>query len=1411
MPEMNEISLQFSVDTSEINKLSEDAEKASESINRVGESSSTFNQLNQELISTAKNVNDLSNNSTSFADSLSSIAELIKLAFDFTTTSITDIALIFSEIGSRISQAIFDEITRTYQETEEFLFNITRLAYVLNPVIHQILNNFNVFGPIVFILRQQIAQLIDIILSTNLTHLIEGIRATGGVVSALRTGLAALVSSPVGKFSVIGLSLTGIAAGILAIIDNWEAMRLNLPIIMDEEAEDSTFLKAVEKYNEKLREAQEEQERFQESIKNFNSQLNIGAVFGETTSGDIKSVTNELVRQFEQFENFEPLFENYEDSFRTFGAGALPLVVEGLDEMLGVLQDVQEVQGQIPPTQLSIEFKGIVGETDSGEIIDIAEALQKEQAQFEKFQPVIKNLDTSMRAFGAGGLPLVSEGLRDLLNIMDQVRTGNIEIPGGGIANDETAENFKNVSEQVHNAEGALNNFNSALAKNTNNVADNETAITGLARTTREWTSEELEAAGNKLIEVNNTLAKFGLTPEINLPSGQEFDEMVEGVERGTEASKGILDEFGVYAANVVANISQNFGDLIFETLKGNFDSLGDFWDATMDSILKSFSDLVAGILSKPIIYLIKPKVENAEGGGQQGGTKMQLGGIIDGFKNIGKGISKIPGVSNLIDGVKGLFAEGGLLGGIGKAIAGIASTVFKAIPVVGQILAIAIPVFQILKGFFKKKPRLDLDFDSIKTEAGRRAAFVKEILDEDFFVDEIAQISVKRKAGLGVGGDDKIKQILQETLEQAADNVLEIINRLPSDMAETLREQLSNTQLDIDTVIKGERFLEFDAKGKEIKKKFEQFINGELQAKFLFAIDDFLQTAFESLGVLPEAASEFLAGRLEDFKNTSSREERAQVGQELLEDFSAFVDAFNIIEGNAGDSITAAINSVKSLADTLGFDGVPSLEEFNARLRELLNNVELDASTVQDFVELRNAIIALRSEIVDSVINILGVVDQLNSTIVSIGGTAVDTTGYMNQAIDSIQGALEGGGLSLSEREGLLGQLNSLATGLLQAEQAAAQAAAEARAQAQRRGIESRIAGLEREKKLIEENFDTRLEALQEELRLAEEFASLTESIRETLRSIVFSAESVFTTVEQINMLQGELAGLQTELASTNDPERQIELARRMEDAFKTLFDLAGDAFGVNSPEFVAIFEQVTGGLSSLAEFTENASRSVEEINAEIERLNAERNVMLEGIDLRIETLREQLSAIGSQNVQATFQASERVQALFEFMRNEAIAILEERLAQLEELEAAGIKTEIEGLQRISDLSQEMVNIDQQIVEIDQAQLTVLKEIKGALTNVPVFHGGGIMQNAGLARLSAGEMVLTPRQQAALAGNREKESGDITIINNFEIKSTTKGSDKVLPREIEKAIERSMRVGMLRNTVQEVSHKRLN
>jgi hypothetical protein len=672
----------------------------------------------------------------------------------------------------------------------------------------------------------------------------------------------------------------------------------------------------------------------------------------------------------------------------------------------------------------------------------------------------------------------------------------------------------------------------------------------------------------------------------------------------------------------------------------------------------------------------------------------------------------------------------------------------------VGAIAAGVFTIVTAVLGFLKKTPRLDIDFDSVKTEMGRRAAFVSEILDEDFFVNEIAQISVKRGAGLGAGGDTAIKEAIQKVLEGTIEAVQSIIFKLPADLAKQLNEALLNTQVDIETVVGGERLLEFDAKGKEIKKKFEAFINGELSAKFLFAIRDFFVGAFESLGVLPDKAQAFIDEQFERFKNAGSREARAEIGKELLESFNAFVDAFNIVSGNVNDSISQTIQNVNALAADLGFEAVPSIGELRQELGKLLENAELDPETVQKYADLRNAIVQAIADIGAAINGLIGKIDALNQTIVNFGGgAAIDLGPFLDKAVTEFTNFFKAnvGDLSLSEQEAFLDEIAAFANAQLQAEQAAfaaEQAAMQAAAEAQKQAIQSRIDGLQKEKDRINEAFRERIDALNEELRIAEDFARLTESIRDTLDSIVFSPESVLTPVEQVSALQTRIGDLQSRLDSAIDPEMQLKLADELRGAFQQLFESAGDAFGVNSPEFVAIFDQVTGGLESLADETAARGRSVEEISAEIERLTAENEKHLAEIDAKIQAAQDKLASISSQVASNTFKMSEDLKATFEFLRDEYIRILEERFDQLGELTGDGFASELEAANAIAETA------EAQLSEI-QVQTGLLTNIRDLLERVQGFAGGsGGVRDFGtgsLAVLHGREAILPERQLKSL------------------------------------------------------------
>lgn len=1067
--------------------------------------------------------------------------------------------------------------------------------------------------------------------------------------------------------------------------------------------------------------------------------------------------------------------------------GGLPSAISGTDSQFGILTNtmigVNEVIlaaikgiSTLKTIQLGLkkaeELPGdILGLPSSEEFKQQEESLYQLNRTIDALQ---KNLDNFKQTGHAATdatqeLYKASEFLDGIMN--DAKETTSAYIPelknltGGTEKLTEAEKALKKAKEeQARVDEQALEQIQS-LTKQWNEQAE---TLGMTAAQTREYTLRAIEAnlASQGLSEEGLAAVKKALEEaaaamsKLNFKEGvrnvMEFadawgdavvDELTEGSEKGKEA----VDSLGEFIGDVASNISSTIADMLTAAFTGNFDDIKRSWKDMLKNMLNIFFQFVAAIITNPIRIALDASLK---GGG--GGAGNVLGGIRDAIGGIFGGLGKSFGALGSLFGIGGGMALSPALAigeaftpfGLGTMTAGFGATLSAALPAIGAIISAAMIAIPLIIDAFKKTPRLDIDFDSVKTETGKRAAIIGELLDEEFFKDVIAKISVKRKAGLGIGGDDAIKDAIYEVIKASIESIQSIIAKLPENLFKQLNEMLLNAEVDTSTVIGGERLLEFDAKGKKIAEKWKAFIEGELPAKVFASIkDSFFEPAFEALGVASDAAKKITDDYLEKLKGASSREERAQIGQDFLELFNAYVEVFNVINGHAQDAFGKALSDIKALTESLDIEsatGIPTLNEIQVALEELFETGQLTAETAQQFLALRAAIIQLTVALAQSVSSIASTIEQLNTDIVALGGSAYDTSDDLRQAISDIDNMLNEQGLSLDEREQLLNAKLSLTNQLAANELAKQQAEQQAQTAKRQAAINKQIQSLQTLKSKEEELNKSKIDALNKQLDIARGLESLLKSVQALKQSLLFAPGGPESVYARIARARGEIDNLFRQMM-TASPEDRVELGAKLQDMLDELNRLRQEGFQSPSPESDALFREVILGLEKLEGLVE-PTRSSEEIEASIEAISKASQEYLSSIDSQIQSMQSELSSIGNTTNTLTGQAADEIRALKESIRDDFVEILKERIAQLDETTNASLGD---------------------IVSVASDQLTVLKQIRNNLKAIAngedaipgMSHGGFVPPGkVMLARLHGGQYGedVIPR----IAGASERISG---------------------------------------------------
>lgn len=947
----------------------------------------------------------------------------------------------------------------------------------------------------------------------------------------------------------------------------------------------------------------------------FSLDANIG-ILNNLEPEKVEEVKEAVVELSEEAENLTKSLqrqnERLEEQIATFGKGARAAVQFAVDQAraAGVSEDViRTFQRQ---SLALIELR------EAQEAANEATRLSEERAQeIESLNESVEN-QTKQLQLQLIELQLGERAFIDYLAVQKGLE---------GVTRDNV-DAWRDARVALFNYREELERQD-ALERFTESLVDQQRELQKQIEATRIAAEENIELADALLIvegrwkgiedvvrlNVSATEALTSKLKEVQLQLTGTFDGLDESLEAAGEAALdlermflGDREEAGedigeFLAEGLVRSFQDTASGFLNSFLQGEFNSILDILQGGSSSIVSVFADTIGSVFAGALSKQLKGVFDNLASG-DFGSLFRPIGGdsFLSRFSpaNLTSGAVGVNSLlnGNIGQGIGGLLGAGvGLIPGIGPIVSGVSSI---ALPVIGGLID---------RIFGGKDPRLDIDF---REAIGGRVTVVEDFLDG---VDDLIEFSSNRKVNADEG---ELTRLIGEAISGQILAIQNIINTLPSVFADRLNQSLLNSDVLGAFEIEDDRLLEFDEKTR-IDEKLTEFLNGELQSRFIFSISDFFRRAFVQLGANTESALDFVSSQFSTFSELEGRENRAAFGQQFLETFQTFVQGFNIVNNQFQDESTTAVNSLNNLARSLGFDFVPSLERISTEISNALTDLN-DVSRVQGLVELRNQIVSLTVSVSDSVSGLASAINSVNSDLIALGGSAIDISSSIRASIGSIQDILSSGGLSGLERQDLLGGLNNLTDQLQQAFLNQNRRNAEAQNRANQRRVDS----LRQEITRIQESSRIRLDALNEELRLANQFKQLAESIQDDLDRLLFSPDSFLSPIEQIVALQSRVTSLQTGLAGETDPNRRIELINDLRDAFSNILQVTGDTFGVGSPEFISEFDRVTSELQALKDITEGSFRPVEDINAEILMVQKQTAAFIASINTRITSLNQ-------------------------------------------------------------------------------------------------------------------------------------------------------------------------------------------
>ena len=959
----------------------------------------------------------------------------------------------------------------------------------------------------------------------------------------------------------------------------------------------------------------------------------------------------EKVRENLGDEFFNRLFESQE------ARQALNALLNDLDETRTTIDAVTDSNGAV--------------EKSFGEVAKTA-AFQNKVLREE--------LNVAMVEFGNLTLPLVTGGVQGLITVVNLLSDAFKALYNGvkGV--------FEGISKSISNTTDRLLGFLGRLPRNAGDnpppsiaalVGDNANADPLAAARDRVYT-DPLRENYRRLVEEGKVAADETVkeTARAATETTEVVKESVTDMVDEVEEASDLMENFW---ADTMSQMRNSASNLFFDVMTGKFSDLGALAEGTFRGILRTASHYFGQLATQRLALNIVPNVGGAGGAGAAGagGLISRIPGFAPGERFGGSGLLN-SGTANFLGGAFGVYNiasslfSGDIAGGLGAGIGGgIGTAIGSAVPGLGTLLGFGIGsgIGKLIGGFFRKKPRLDIDI-----EPGLEVA-VDDFLLQGF--EDAIKIS-SRKTGVDYG---QTRKTIGEALRGTIGGIRDIIARLPEEVQTTLDELLLQTAVDTREHFGSDRLLEFDVKGKRIREELEKFLGGELQSRFLFSIRDFFEGAFAQLGVLPDRAREFVDEQFERFKAAGSREERAAIGQELLALFEAGVEIYNGLEGRVLTPLEAQLQAAERAAAQFGFEGIPSLEEVDKRLGEVFRDLE-DPQLLAGLAGFRELLRRLREDLAGGLTDVSSRIRGGISSIAEFGqllgrdfGERI--TGTLVRNVHALQATIADSTISLDQRTAALAEQGETVRQLTAIERAA-----------------------------FEESKRLRLEALNAELRAVRElrydFTRVLDGVRDAILSLRTGAGSPLSPSERLQAVRDEISTLQARVPGARGAELadiQQQLTRLLPESVR----IAREGFGEGSSAATAAFTQAQEGLRLIQEQTREElvtqeallvrqNELVAEIKAardsqfevesgllarqaelmqEIKVLEESQFEVESGLLTRQAELMAEIKAVG----ESQFEASKQLQTLIDTHLSNQLALQEELNSLQEQIHAELIK----------------------------------------------------------------------------------------------------------------------------------------